>query len=89
MSISFSDLLGIIGCLLILFAFYRTSIGRWTGRSLWYELDNFLGAFCLIVYSYDKRAFVNIVLNAVWLLVALRGLSSIAERRRRVGARRK
>lgn len=78
----FIDFVGISGCLLILFAFYRTSIGRWTGRSLWYELDNFLGAACLIIYSYDKQAYVNIVLNAVWLIVAFRGLNSIADRRR-------
>jgi hypothetical protein len=76
------DIIGIIGCLLILFAFYRTSIGRWTGKSLWYELDNLFGAVCLIIYSYDKSAYVNIVLNMVWAVVAIRGVSSIGERRK-------
>jgi hypothetical protein len=75
------DIVGVLGCLLVLFAFYRTSIGRWTGKSLWYELDNLLGAVCLIIYSYEKAAYVNIILNLVWAVVAFRGVTSIAERR--------
>ncbi len=83
MSAHLIDGLGIIGCLFILFAFYRTSIGRhrWTGKSLWYELDNLVGAILLIIYAYDKTAYVNILLNVVWAIVALKGVSSITERR--------
>ena len=80
------DIIGIVVCLLVLLAFYRTSIGRWTGKSLWYELDNLLGAVCLIIYSYEKAAYVNIILNLVWAVVAFKGVTSIEERRR---ARRK
>ncbi len=74
--------IGIAGGLLFLFAFYRTSIGRWTGKSLWYELDNLFGAVLLTIYSFEKTAYVNIVLNLVWGIVAIHGLSSIAERRK-------
>ncbi|HTB49230.1 MAG TPA: hypothetical protein VK712_04055 [Verrucomicrobiae bacterium] len=79
------NFVGITGCILILFVFYRTSIGRWTGKSLWYELDNLLGATLLIIYSYEKTAYVNIALNLVWAIVAFRGVSSIAKRRQRKG----
>jgi hypothetical protein len=75
------DLLGIVGGLLFLFAFYRTSIGRWTGKSLWYELDNLAGAILMSIYALSKGAYVNIALNVVWAIVAFRGLTSIAERR--------
>ncbi len=76
------DIIGVIGALLILLGFYRTSIGRWTGKSLWYELDNLTGAAFLIVYSYEKAAYVSIVLNVVWAAVAFKGAVSIAERRK-------
>lgn len=84
------NIVGITGCALCLFAFYRTSIGRhrWTGRSLWYELDNFVGAIGLIIYAYDKGAYINIVLNVVWAVVALKGVTSIAERRKPKSSRK-
>ncbi len=75
------DFIGIIGASLIVFSFYRTSIGKWTGKSLWYELDNLLGATCMSIYAISKGAYVSILLNSVWAFVALRGLTSLAERR--------
>lgn len=77
----FLNAIGIIGCLLILLGFYRTSVGQWSGKSLWFELDNFIGASLLIIYSLDKHAYVNVVLNIVWAIVAIKGLSSINDRR--------
>ncbi len=74
------EVVGAVGCLFFLFAFYRTSIGKWTGRSLWYELDNVIGATLLAYYSVHKQAYINIFLNVIWLLVAARGLSSIIDR---------
>ena len=73
--------IGIIGAGLILFGFYRTSIGKWTGRSLWYELDNLFGALLLIVYQLSVGAYVSVILNVIWAVVALRGATSIAQRR--------
>ena len=75
------DCIGILGMLLVLFSFYRTSIGKWTGKSMWYELDNLFGAMLMGVYAFSKGAYVNIVLNIVWGAVALRGVTTLAERR--------
>jgi hypothetical protein len=75
------DLVGFLGGFFILLAFYRTSIGRWKGRSFWYELDNLVGAALMCVYAYSKTAYVSILLNSVWVLVAFVGVSSYAERR--------
>jgi hypothetical protein len=77
----FYNVLGVVGGIFILFGFYRTSIGRWTSRSLWYELDNALGAGLLIIYQVHVGAYISSVLNVIWAVVALRGVSSIAERR--------
>jgi hypothetical protein len=75
------DYIGVIGGLFFLFAFYRTSIGKWSGKSFWYEMDNLIGATLMSIYAYSKGAYVGIVLNIVWGIVAFRGVSSYAERR--------
>lgn len=75
------DVIGLIGGLLILFAFYRTSIGKWTGKSFWYEMDNLLGAACMSAYAFSKTAYISIILNIIWGIVAFRGIQPYAERR--------
>jgi hypothetical protein len=74
--------LGVIGALLILFGFYRISSGKWNGKSFWYELDNVLGATCLVIYQVHMGAFISAVLNVIWAVVAFRGLTSFAQRYR-------
>jgi hypothetical protein len=73
--------LGVCGGLLILFGFYRTSIGKWSGKSLWYELDNFFGATLLTIYQWHYKVYISVILNIIWAIVAFRGISSYTERR--------
>ncbi len=82
MPFSYYDVVGGIGASLILLGFYRTSIGRWTNKSFWYELDNMVGAFLLVIYNLNRGAHVSLVLDTIWVIVALRGITSIAERRK-------
>ncbi len=85
---------GAVGASLILFGFYRTSIGRWTNKTLWYELDNVIGPLLLIIYSMHFQAYISIVINVIWIAVAFKGLIPFAERysrhlRRAVKAKRR
>lgn len=82
------DIFGVCGALLILFGFYRTSIGRWTGKSFWYELDNVIGASMLVVYQLHLDAYISAVLNIIWATVAFRGLTSFAQRYRQRASQR-
>lgn len=75
------NFIGILGAAFVLFGLYRTSIGRWQHKSLWYEIDNALGATLLIIYLIHTRAYIGIVINAAYAFVAFKGLSSYAERR--------
>jgi hypothetical protein len=77
----FYKLLGIVGAILVLFGFYRTSIGRWTSKSLWYELDNFFGATFITIYQLHYKVYISVVLNIIWAIVAFRGLEPYAKRR--------
>jgi hypothetical protein len=74
-------ILGIVGAILILFGFYRTSIGKWGGKSFWYEMDNFLGAILLTIYQWHYKVYISVILNIIWAIVAFRGLEPYAKRR--------
>ena len=74
------ELLGFAGAILILFGFYRTSIGRWTNTSFWHELDNLVGSSLLIVYHLMTETYATMILSLVWAIVAFRGLTTFAER---------
>ena len=77
----FYTFIGIIGAFLILLGFWRISIGKWNGKSFWYELDNLVGAILVGFYQLHHKAYVSMVINIVWAIVALRGLTPYAERR--------
>jgi uncharacterized membrane protein len=74
------NVVGVVGSLLVLFGFYRTSIGRWTNKSFWYELDNVVGSILIIVYQVRLHAYISVIVNVIWAVVAFRGVSSFAER---------
>lgn len=80
---------GIVGASLILFGFIRVNSGRWNGKSGWYELDNLLGASFIAIYNFHHEAYATLVLNIVWVIVAVKGLESIAARRARLRKRKK
>ncbi len=75
---------GSIGAVLILLGFYRVTIGQWTGKTFWYELDNLVGAVLIGIYQVHHKAYVSVVINIVWAVVAIKGLSSYAVRRRKI-----
>ena len=75
------NIIGVVGAILILLGFYRISIGQWTNKSLWYELDNLIGAVCVAVYQIHLGAYISVTLNIIWAIIAFRGITSFAQRR--------
>lgn len=76
----FYNVVGFFGAVLILLGFYRTSIGQWKNKSFIYELDNLVGAVLLIIYQVHYHAFISVVVNIIWAIIAFRGLTSFAQR---------
>lgn len=74
------NILGIIGALMLLFGFYRANSGRWSSKSFGYELDNLIGASLIIVYQIRYHAYVTVVVNTIWAIVALWGLAVFSRR---------
>lgn len=74
------NIVGFIGAVLILLGFYRTSIGKWKNKSFIYEFDNLVGALFVIIYQFHHKAYIGVVVNGIWAIVAFRGLLPFAER---------
>lgn len=74
--------IGLAGALLILLGFYRISIGKWSGKSFWYEFDNLFGALFILIYQLHYKVYISVVLNVIWAIVAFRGIVSYRDRRR-------
>ena len=76
----FCNIVALIGALLLLFGFYRVNSGKWTNKSFWYELDNVVGATLIIIYQIYYHAFVTVVVNFIWAVVALFGIITFVRR---------
>jgi hypothetical protein len=72
--------IGTLGALLILLGFYRIMTEKWTGKSLFYELDNLAGAVLLFIYQSHLHAYITATLNVIWVIVALKGITSYRQR---------
>jgi hypothetical protein len=76
--------IGNVGVLLVLVAYLLVSNGRIASTSPKYQWLNLVGAAILIAYSVVFVAWASVVLNSIWLLIALVALVKI--RRQRLSA---
>lgn len=74
------NIIGGMGAVLILLGYYRTNIGKWKNKSLVYELDNLFGAVFLIIYQVHYHAYISVMVNIIWAIIAFTGLTSFAQR---------
>lgn len=66
-----SDIAGWIGVSLVLFAYLLITLGTITPHNLWYGLMNLGGALGIILSSYAKRDYQPVILNCIWLVIAI------------------
>lgn len=83
------EIIGIVGGLFIFLAFIQVASGKWNGNSFWYEIFNLIGGILLVYYTVEKRAYTNIVLNLLWVVVALYGIMHVIERHQQRKAHKK
>lgn len=83
------ETVGVLGASLLLYAFFKVSRGQWRGRSLNYELFNLVGAALLLIYAFYKDAYANMILNIVWVGVALFGINNLIEIQKSTKANKK
>lgn len=73
MPIYFFEIVGWLGMILILVAYWLVSIRKITPVSKTYQLLNLFGAAFVIVNVGFHGAIPSVVLNLVWLIIALYG----------------
>jgi hypothetical protein len=72
------ELCGWVGVVCVLMAYGLVTFGVFASVSLPYVLLNIVGAGGIIVSSLAKKDFQPVVLNILWLSIALVGLVSLA-----------
>lgn len=80
MEMTTADYIGLLGGAAYLFAFAEVALGRWNGKSFWFEFNNLLGSVLLLYYALSKEAYVNVLLNLIWGGVALYSIQHIVHR---------
>ncbi|MCX8035254.1 MAG: hypothetical protein N3A71_03165 [Candidatus Dojkabacteria bacterium] len=71
------ELLGVLGAIMILGAYFLLSINYLSADNLFYQLLNILGSLVLLCYSFYKKAWANVGINFIWMIIGLFALVSI------------
>ena len=71
------DIIGWIGAGMLLYAYARVSSGRWSGRSVPFQLLNVGGSIGFIVNSGYHGAYPSVFVNIIWAAIALRVLQKV------------
>ena len=68
------DVLGWLGAVCVLTAYFLVSAGRVHGRSRLYQVPNAIGSVLLMVNTYFYHAYPSSFVNVLWLGIALYAL---------------
>ena len=74
------EIIGWIGTLAILAAYFLVSTKKMAPDSREYQLLNLVGAVGIIINAGVHSAWPSVGLNVVWLLIAIYGLSRVVKR---------
>lgn len=69
-----SDMIGLLGVFLILFAYFYLQIEKWTSKSIMYLSSNLLGALlviCSLIFNWNLSAFI---IETVWAIISMVGI---------------
>ena len=64
--------MGVIGMILILWAFLMIQTHRWTQDDLAYDLVNFIGSLLLVLYGIAGKVWPFVILNSIFALYSLK-----------------
>ncbi|WP_242112157.1 CBU_0592 family membrane protein [Luteimonas aquatica] len=74
MNMQWYDWVGIVGTLMVLFAYYLLQAGRLHGNGLLYQVLNLFGAAGVLASLYGKFNIAVFLLMTVWLVISIYGL---------------
>lgn len=74
------DMIGIIGVVLTLIAYYFINIGKWSSDSLSYVLYNLIGSCCLMFSLMFNWNLSSVLIEIAWISISLIGLYRYSKR---------
>ena len=63
------DIVGWVGALLLLLAYFLVSMKKCTGRSIFYQSLNIIGSSFLMLNAGYYQAFPSVFVNIVWVCI--------------------
>lgn len=73
----FYEIVGWLGTILILLAYFLVSFQKITANSSTYQFLNLFGAGFVVLNVFSHEAYPSVVLNSIWFCIALVGLIKI------------
>lgn len=67
----FVEIIGWIGSILIIGSYYLNMQGKLDAKDSRYIWANMLGGLCFIINTYFHQAYPSMVVNIVWVLIAI------------------
>lgn len=80
--------IGGIGTIMVLAAYFLVSAGRIASASTTFQGLNLVGAALLAYYAVVLAAWASVALNAIWALIALIAVLRVVQRRRSMAEKR-
>lgn len=82
MNLQWTDIVGLLGVLLILLAFLLLQIGKLRGDGPTHQLMNAIGAAAVLVSLWHAFNLSVLLMESAWLLISMYGLAHGMRRRR-------
>lgn len=86
-SVAWYDVLGVVGVAVILLAFFGLQAGRLRGDGRIYQAMNAIGSLAVLVSLCFAFNLPSFVLESLWLLISIYGMTRAARLRREINPR--
>jgi hypothetical protein len=84
-AVDFADVIGILGVVMILIAYYFLSVGKWISDSMLYQVLNFAGAWLILFSLYFHWNLSSVVIEIAWIIISIMGMIRVVRLRKIVG----
>ena len=72
------ELFGWVGAILVLIAYYLVSTEKTSSRSIGFQALNIGGAICLVLYTYNCKAYASMSVNLIWIFIGIASVSKVS-----------
>lgn len=78
MNFNITDIIGTIGVIGVLIAYFNLQTGRWHSQQLVFPLTNFISSFLILVSLWRTPNLPSIVIEVAWAAISAYGIWKIS-----------